>query len=161
MVQIEIKQARRENLQQLAVIFDNYRNFSGQPSDIASGSLFLEERMKKKESIVFIALIDTQIVGFVQLYPLFTSVGMKRLWLLNDLYVDEKMRGKGVAKKIIERCKILVKRTNAKGLFLQTQNTNTKAQELYKKMEFYQETDSLYYCWNREVDSYEKNGELQ
>ncbi|MDI9356638.1 MAG: GNAT family N-acetyltransferase [Chitinophagaceae bacterium] len=153
---IQIHHPKPQNLPELALLFDTYRIFYGQKSDVDSAYLFLKERMKKKESEIFIASIEKKIAGFVQLYPIFTSVGMKRLWLLNDLYVDETMRGKGIAKKLIERCKVLAHKTNAKGLFLQTQNTNQKAQELYTKMGFSKDTDFSDYYWNREDDAITK-----
>ena len=47
---------------------------------------------------------DLKIIGFAQLYPCFSSAKMQRLWTLNDLYVREECRGRGVARKLIQQC---------------------------------------------------------
>ena len=40
-------------------------------------------------------------VGFIQLYPSFSTVSLKRQWILNDLYVKEEYRNKGYAKETV------------------------------------------------------------
>src|SRR4051812_10742069 len=92
----EIKKASLQHLEVLANLFDRYRSFYGYPADVRKARLFLSERMQNKESVIFICISPENIVaGFVQLYPLFSSTRMQRLWLLNDLYVDERFRGNG------------------------------------------------------------------
>ena len=44
-------------------------------------------RMKNGESVIYLAMDDNnEAMGFVQLYPSFTSVGMNKMWILNDLW---------------------------------------------------------------------------
>ena len=71
-----------------------YRVFYEQKSDIHAARVFLEERLRKEESIIFIAKAGLDSVGFVQLYPAFSSVSMRKSWILNDLFVSETHRGK-------------------------------------------------------------------
>jgi GNAT superfamily N-acetyltransferase len=71
--------------------------------------------------------------GFVHLYPIFTSVGMKRAWLLNDLFVNEAHRGAGIATMLLEKAKELGRSNHSKWLLLQTDNSNVNAQKLYRK----------------------------
>ena len=42
-----------------------------------------------EESVVFIAFDEINPIGFVQLYPSFSSLSMKKSWVLNDLYVKK------------------------------------------------------------------------
>ena len=88
-----IRRATKYDSKDLAKLFDNYRIFYGQKSDLRSAEKFLLERLENQESEIFVA--DTsknKLVGFVQLYPIFSSTKMQRLWLLNDLFVDDNYR---------------------------------------------------------------------
>ncbi len=71
-----------------------------QESNIVESKRFLNERIANDESVIYIATEENEnLSAFVQLYPFFTSVGMKRSWLLNDLFVKVEFRNKGLAKK--------------------------------------------------------------
>ena len=48
----------------------------------------------------FVAVADGTGVGFVQLYPTFTSIGAKRAWVLNDLFVVPEARRRGVRRLV-------------------------------------------------------------
>ena len=76
--------------------FDLYRLFYGQESNLEGAKEFLKERLVNEESVVFIAFDENNPIGFVQLYPSFSSVSMERSWVLNDLYVKETARTKRV-----------------------------------------------------------------
>jgi hypothetical protein len=84
---IIIKKANVSDIDQVAKLFDAYRVFYKKNSDIAAAKNFIVERIKNGESEIYVAeTAEKQLVGFVQLYPLFSSTRMKRLWLLNDYY---------------------------------------------------------------------------
>lgn len=140
-----IKKATMEDLDSLTELFDLYRQFYEQPSDLAAAREFLHARMINNESISFIAYDGEVAVGFVQLYPTFSSVSMKRSWVLNDLYVKKQTRGKGAGEKLIEKCIELAKETGAKGLFLETASDNLPAQSLYEKIGFHKENNYFYF----------------
>ena len=107
------RKATIHDLPQLAELFDQYRIFYHKESDIPAAESFLKERIEKADSEIFVAENDGKLIGFVQLYPLFSSTRMKRYWLLNDLFVNENYRGKGFSKELIEETKELAKSTNA------------------------------------------------
>ena len=92
---IVISKATLNDLDSLVPLFDAYRQFYGQLPDLEGARTFLSGRMERGESVVFLAFEEDRAVGFTQLYPQFSSVGMDRNWLLNDLYVDERARKKG------------------------------------------------------------------
>lgn len=140
--------ASAAHLPALVPLFDAYRRFYGQPSDSEGARRFLEARLQQNESVIFIALSRKQeAAGFVQLFPIFSSVAMKRFWLLNDLYVDEAHRGQGIGEQLIEKAKQLAQDTEAKGLLLQTAVTNTVAQRLYNRTGFVRDEGSYYFEW--------------
>jgi GNAT superfamily N-acetyltransferase len=130
---VEIKKASIEDVNQIAPLFDAYRVFYKQPSDIKAATDFLQQRLSNQESVIFIASIDGNAAGFCQLFPIFSSVGLKRAWLLNDLYVNEEARGKGIATALLEQAKEYGLETNARWLMLQTAADNIAAQSVYEK----------------------------
>ena len=145
-----IVEASIANIEELSILFDLYRQFYRQPSSIIDAKYFLNERMEKKESTIYISKEeDDNISGFVQLYPIFTSVGLKRLWLLNDLFVKEQYRKKGIARKLIDRCKKLTEETKASGLLLETAKNNLEGNVLYPTEGFTLIDESNFYFWKQ------------
>lgn len=143
-----IKKAELSDLDRIFPLFDAYRIFYNYPSDIIEAQLFLKDRITKNESEIFVALtLSGTAVGFTQLYPLFSSTRMKRLWLLNDLYVDEIHRGKGVSVMLIDAAKKLCVDTEACALTLETAKTNFIGNNLYIKTGFNLDQDHNYYEW--------------
>ncbi|MDT2814533.1 GNAT family N-acetyltransferase [Vagococcus carniphilus] len=146
---MNIKKGTLENLEELVVLFDQYRQFYGQESNEFLAREFLTERIKKEESIIYLAYLDDSPVGFTQLFPSFSSVSMERMWILNDLFVSEKARQKGVANALIEQAITLSKETDGKGILLETGADNVSAQKLYEKTGFEQETAKFYFYSTR------------
>jgi GNAT superfamily N-acetyltransferase len=144
---IEIRKATTQDLPELVRLFNAYRIFYRKESDIEAAMLFLKERMTKSESVIFISLNENVITGFTQLYPLFSSTRMKRLWLLNDLFVDEKFRGKGISVALIDKTKEWCKQTDACGFMLETAKTNAIGNQLYQKTELELDTEHNVYNW--------------
>ena len=144
---MEIIEASLSNVEELSVMFDQYRQFYRQESNMNGARRFLAERIVKNESVIFISKDLDLATGFVQCYPIFTSVGMQRLWLLNDLFVKEDYRGQGISKLLINRCKQLVKETGAKGLMLETEKSNVIGNRLYPQEGFVLSEGSNFYLW--------------
>lgn len=142
---MNIQQASLEHAADVAVLFDAYRTYYEQQPDLPGAVEFITERLRKGESVIYIALDNGRAIGFTQLYPLFTSVGMKRGWLLNDLYVLETYRSKGAGRALIAAAQELAKSTGSKWVMLQTLTVNTGAQRLYEKLGFEKDTSSYYY----------------
>jgi ribosomal protein S18 acetylase RimI-like enzyme len=143
-----IQQATINDLDSLSELFDLYRVFYEQYSDFEAAREFLRERLTNEESVVFIAVDESNPVGFVQLYPSFSSVSMKRSWVLNDLYVKEHVRGKGAGEKLIQKAIQFARETGAKGVSLETGKGNIGAQRLYEKIGFERESNYFYYFSN-------------
>ena len=146
---IRIEKATLNHLDDLSVLFDQYRVFYEKPSDVAGAKQFLEARMKANESVVFVSFdAHNQMTGFTQLYPLFSSTRMKRLWLLNDLFVDASFRGKGFSIALIEKAKEHCRATQGCGLILETAKTNIVGNNLYPKVGFELDQQHNYYSWD-------------
>jgi ribosomal protein S18 acetylase RimI-like enzyme len=124
------------DLEGLAVLFNEYRIFYRQPPDRMNAKKFLAARFEAKDSKIFVAQANTTLAGFIQLYPSFSSVSMKRLWILNDLYVNPKHRRRGIGFGLLDIACKFAQADGAKGLVLSTENNNEPAQALYKKFGF-------------------------
>ncbi len=132
-----------------APLFDAYRRFYGAPSDPDGALAFLLERWRLRESVLFMAFDNDRLVGFVQLYPLFLSVEMRRFWLLNDLYVDPAARRGGVGRALMRRAEQHARETQAAGLTLSTAADNANAQGLYESESYVR--DIKFIVYNRAV----------
>jgi ribosomal protein S18 acetylase RimI-like enzyme len=129
---MEVFQARAEHLEDVAKLFDQYRVFYKSAPDGPAARKFIEERLEKGDSTLLVASHDGRIVGFTQLYPSFSSVSMRRVWILNDLFVDEAFRGQGVAQSLIGAAEEFARATGAVRMILATQMSNVAAQSLYE-----------------------------
>ncbi len=125
--------ARTSDLMPLASLFDAYRQFYGKPGDVDAARAFLADRMHSGESRIFVARQGDGIVGFTQLYPIFSSVSLRRAWLLNDLYVALDARGRGVAERLLKAAVDHGRESGAAWLMLQTGQDNDIAQRLYER----------------------------
>lgn len=129
---ITVRQAVLSDLEALALLFDSYRQFYGRPSDLSAATEFLLARFNHGESAVFIAHEGNKSVGFTQLYPSFSSVSLARIFVLNDLFVDEHTRRKGVASKLITAAIDYASSLGAVRVSLSTATSNEAAQRLYQ-----------------------------
>ena len=145
-----IRKANITDLDQLSELFDLYRMFYNKASDLTAGKEFLKERIINSESEIFISIIDSKAVGFVQLYPYFSSTRMKKMWLLNDLFVHSEFRGKGISKELIEVSKKLCIETKACAVNLETSKMNDIGNSLYPSTGFVLDIENNYYSWTKE-----------
>lgn len=140
-----ILRATVKDVERIAPLFDAYRRFYKQNPDLASARTFIGNRLKRDESVIFLALNGDKAVGFVQLYPCFSSTAMKRMWILNDLFVTPDARRSGAAKALMERARQWAVETKADGLWLETAVDNHPAQRLYESLGWKRDNDYYRY----------------
>ena len=139
---MKYRKATPEDVDSLSELFDSYRKFYGKVTDLEGAKTFLKNRISNADSEIFVVENHaTQLVGFVQLYPLFSSTRMKKYWLLNDLFVHPDFRGKGISIGLIDKAKALVKASKACGMYLETEKSNIIGNNLYPKAGFQQRTN--------------------
>ena len=136
---MRIIQATLEHLDLLTPLFVKYREFYGSLPYPDSSRAFLEKRLRRKESVIYLALADDddkKLMGFCQLYPSFSSLSLKRVWILNDIFVAEDARRQLVADGLIQQAKKLAKDTNAVRMRVSTSINNQVAQKVYESIGF-------------------------
>lgn len=140
-----ISRATPADLADLLPLFQGYRAFYGATPDPAREEAFLLDRMQRGESVVLLARRDGRACGFVQLYPLFSSVRMARTWLLNDLFVDPAARSGGTGEALLAAARDFARDTGAVELMLQTAVGNAPARALYEKTGWTLDRDFVVY----------------
>ncbi len=143
---MKIIRANAENLDELAGLFDQYRQFYQQSPDLEACRAFMAERIENDESVIFAAQSDEGfIVGFTQLYRSFCSVELKELIYLYDLFVAPAARRTGVAKALMEAARQYASARGADRLTLETATTNRPAQALYEELGYVRDEEFYIY----------------
>ncbi|EHU1195840.1 GNAT family N-acetyltransferase [Acinetobacter baumannii] len=143
-----VRRATYEDLSQLAVLFDEYRQFYGASSNLEESHHFLKQRFENKESVFFIHIKDKKITGFVLLYLGFSSVACSTYYILDDVYVTPLFRRQGSAKQLIDTAILFAKQENALRISLETQSNNHESHRLYEKMGFIRDSEfQTFHCF--------------
>ena len=143
---VTIRPATPSDLERIAPMFDAYRQFYGKPADLDRARDFIRERLARGESVIFLAEDESGgALGFVQLFPSFTSVEARRLWVLNDLFVAEEARGRGVGRALMNAAREHAVRTGAKRLTLETMEDNERAWSLYEALGYVKSEPNVRY----------------
>ena len=146
---VTIKRADLNHLKDIAPLFDSYRVFYNQESNLEKALDFLRDRFSKKESIIFLAYENELPIGFVQLYFTFSSVSLQPSLILNDLFVRKEFRNKKIGQALLEKSKSFCRKNGYKGLALETARDNP-AQKLYEKLDWKKDSHCFHYFWTAE-----------
>jgi ribosomal protein S18 acetylase RimI-like enzyme len=142
-----IHPAAAADVDRVAPLFDAYRQFYGLAPDLELAHWFLSERLSRGESVVLLAeATGGAALGFVQLYPTFSSLRAARTFVLYDLFVDPAARQRGVGRQLVQAAADEARARGAVSLVLSTARTNSAAQRLYESL-----------GWVRDEEFYEYN----
>ncbi len=143
---IKTRLATLDDLDGIAPLFDGYRQFYEQPPDLALARRYIEERMRRNESVIYVAEDESgRLIGFTQLYPTFCSVRVAHTYVLYDLFVSKAARGTGAGRRLMEAAEAHAAKTGAARMELSTARTNTVAQSLYESQGWVRDETFLVY----------------
>ena len=143
-----VRRAVQEDLNQLAILFDEYRQFYDSSSDIQQSYHFLKQRFDNQQSVIFIHVKDEKFTGFVLLYLGFSSVACSTYYILDDVYVTPIYRRQGSAKQLIDTAILFAQQQNAMRISLETQKNNYQSHQLYEQMGFVKDSEfQTYHCF--------------
>ena len=131
---VTVRLAEVRDLDQLADIFDQYRQFYDCPSDLGAARGWLAENIETERSTIFTADSDAQLLGFTQLYPALCSVDLVDYFVLYDLFVIQAARRQGIARALMNAASEWAKNQGAARLDLETARDNIPGQALYKDL---------------------------
>jgi len=144
---VKILRAVASHVDALVPLFDAYRVFYRQASDLAKARRYVAERLSDTEaSVFFLALQRHEAVGFTRLFGTYSSINTRRLWILEDLYVVPAVRKTGIATLLMQRARQHAEETEAVGLTLETAIDNHAAQALYEALGY--ERERAFYKYN-------------
>ena len=129
-----IRLAEARDLDQLAELFDQYRQFYECPPDLGAAKNWLAENLERGRSTLFAADNGYQLLGFTQLYPALCSVDLVDYFVLYDLYVIEAARRQGIARALMNAASDWAKAQGADRLDLETARDNAPGQALYRDL---------------------------
>ena len=141
-----------DDLLQLADLFDAYRMFYKQVSDISLARRFIAERLDKKDSAIFVAVdAELKLIGFCQIYPSFCSLIAAKIGVLYDLFVEPLVRKSGAGKALMLAAHEYATEHGFARLDLTTAKNNLAAQGLYESLGWVR--DEVFYSYSKEVVS--------
>ncbi len=144
---MNVRQAQLSDLDLLAELFDLYRQFYLYPHDLPLARDFLRERIGNQESVIYLAKNEQdEGLGFVQLYPSFSSTLAGKVWILYDLFVHPRARRQGVALALMKRAERLAIETGSVEINLATAIDNVEAQALYESLGYKRDRNFLVYA---------------
>ena len=141
----KVLRAGLAQLDDAARLFQGYLNFYEKSVAADDSRRFIEDRLRKQDSVIFLASVYGKASGFMQLYPSFASLSMAPSWILNDLFVDPEARGHGIGEALMEAARGLGVGNGAAEIFLQTARTNVTAQRLYERLGYMRDDEFLVY----------------
>ena len=142
----KIVKAEEKDLEELGRLFNLYRIFYEEEDDLEKASRYISERFNREDSEILVAQEgNTELVGFVQLYPSFCSVSAVPILILYDLYVDHSHRGKGIGRLLMNAARDFAKDNGFRRLELSTAKDNHIGQSLYESLGYELDAEFLHY----------------
>ncbi|GHI88927.1 N-acetyltransferase family protein [Streptomyces xanthophaeus] len=145
---VVVRVAGEADVETAAGLFTGYLGFYG--VDVAPDPdrprAFLAERIAKDESLVLLADVpEAGTVGFAQVYRTFSSLSMRPIWVLGDLYVAPAGRRTGAGRALLREVLDRARAAGVAGVQLETAYDNEIAQGLYEAEGFVREGFHLYF----------------
>ncbi len=131
---INVRLAAAPDLDQLADLFDQYRQFYQCSPDLGAAQAWLAENIEAGRSTIFAADNGSELLGFAQLYPALCSVDLVDYFVLYDLFVVEAARRQGIARALMNAASDWAKAQGAARLDLETARDNYSGQALYRDL---------------------------
>lgn len=144
-----IHKATINDLDALLPLVNGYREFYKREPNPDASRAFLVRHLTDGTSIIYIAMRDGTAAGFAQIFPTFSTVRLAPMLILEDLFVDPKLRGGGIATSLLVRAMEYAKEIGAGGMFLETARDNETAQHVYESA-----------GWTREGEFYKYNAPI-
>lgn len=149
MQDFEIRVAGIFDTEALLPLVEAYRVFYKQEPDPQRERAFVEGHLRNLTSVIYIAEVHGEAVGFMQLFKTYSTVHLATSWIFEDLFVRPEERGRGIASALLAKAAEHARNDGASGMFLETAYDNTTAQRVYEKA-----------GWTREGRFYKYNAPL-
>lgn len=134
---IQFKPLAVADIETIVTLMQEFYAIDNYPIDIeASKALFEEFIANKNLGKSWLILSDNQLVGYIILTFVFSFEYQGKIAFLDELYLSEKARGKGIGSKAIEFIQNESHKLSLKLIYLEVEQHNEKAQKLYLAHDF-------------------------
>lgn len=140
-----ITDALPKDVDDLAKLFDAYRQFYHCSADLRAAQDYVKERIAQGLTRFFVSRDSMEMNGFIHLLPSFDTLAMKQSWILEDAYVAPSFRCSGVGTALIQYAENIARTSGASRLTLSTAHTNLQAQRVYERQGWVLDTEFCYY----------------
>jgi ribosomal protein S18 acetylase RimI-like enzyme len=141
---LRIVRAELKDVETLTPLFEQWRQFYKHAANTGEAAAFLSERISHRDCAIFIARSeDGEALGYILIYPTFSSLKMSRVIVLNDMFVVEHARRRGVGRALLESARNYAQSTGATRIDVSLRPENEAARALYASLEY--EPDGFIY----------------
>lgn len=132
------------NIDTIVPMMQEFYSIDNYPIDIAiSKALFLEFIENPHLGKAWLIYSDEEIVGYIILTFVFSFEYKGTIAFLDELYISDKARGKGIGKKALDFIHQEALSLSLKIIYLEIENHNEIAQKLYLSKDFVVHNRSL------------------
>jgi hypothetical protein len=108
---MQIRLASSIDLEPLSLLFDQYRQQLHQASDYRACHAFLNHRLAENDSMIFVSFKEDEMMGFIQLYPSFSSLRLAPVWYLEDVFVSPQDQQLDIISQMYQKAQALAQST--------------------------------------------------
>jgi len=131
-----VRRAEKRDAVELAALFDEYRHFFTGMRDVEGSRDFIDDRLRLEDSVLLVADNSERTIGFLQLYPLFSSWYATRIWFLSDLYVDEAYRKAKIGRALVEQAKRFARNGGSRNIMVEIPHSEPHLVTFYQNLGF-------------------------
>ncbi|MEB8143328.1 GNAT family N-acetyltransferase [Mammaliicoccus sciuri] len=142
---MNIRRLQLNEIEQVVSVFDDYRVHFGHQSDIKTTYEFIYRNVSREDTVIFIAEANEQVIGFVQLYKMLSSMKMSNLLIINDLFLTADARGQRIGEQLMNQAFTYGKENGYETIYLETEKSNITGNRLYQKLGMQIDDEHNYY----------------
>ncbi|MFE2877479.1 GNAT family N-acetyltransferase [Streptomyces roseus] len=144
---VVLRVAGHGDLDVAGALFRSYLDFyEVKVEDPDAPGEYLAQRLRGEESLVLLADVPgAGTVGFAQVYRTFSSLALRPMWILSDLYVDPSGRRTGAGRALLREVLRRAREAGVCGVQLETAYDNHVAQALYEAEGFERDAFHVYF----------------
>ena len=129
---IQFKPLIISDIETVVLMMQEFYAIDNYPIDVDISKILLTQFISNKNlGKAWLIIFNDEIVGYIILTFVFSFEYQGKIAFLDELYVTEKARGKGIGSKAIEFVKVQSHKLSLKLIYLEVESHNKKAQNLY------------------------------
>lgn len=134
---VEFKYLEDYQIETITTMMQDFYSIDNYPINLETSKKLFEEFIANENlGKCWLIFDENEIVGYVILTLIFSFEYRGKIAFLDELYIQESSRGKGIGKETISFIKEEVEKLNVKLIYLEVENHNEIAQKMYLANDF-------------------------